>query len=107
MGGIGREAGCGTGPPICGERANGADSGRTTLAEGDDDLVGELERLGDEERDTNEWLVVFVGSFVVNTIGMPAALHGVAANGNRTKFGGGKPMLICSASGIDNSSAKK
>lgn len=75
------------------------------MADGDDDLVGELERLGDEERETNEWLVVLVGSVAVNTIGMPAVPHGAAANGNRTKFGGGKPTLICSANGIDNSSA--
>lgn len=92
--GGGKEVGCGTGPPICGERVKGADRGRPILADGEEDLLGELERLGEDERDTNEWLVVLVGSAVVNTIGMPAALHGPAGYGNRRKFGGGKPMLI-------------
>lgn len=82
------------------------------MAEGEDDLLGVFDILGDEDLDINE-CVVLVGSVeVVNTMGM-AGFHPpviscgevAAGNGYRTKFVAGKPMLICSATEIGISPA--
>ena len=96
--GSGKDAGwCGKRPVNCGDLTNGAERGRA-LAEGDDDLLGAFDILGEDDLDKNVVCVVAVCSVVVNTIPMPgmaAAPFHVGGKENRIKLCAGN-IPICS-----------
>ena len=65
-------------PVNCGDLTNGAETGRA-LAEGEEDLLGAFDILGEDDLDKNGVCVVVVCSLVVSTIPTPgmavAPLH--------------------------------